>query len=353
MPRRAAAQDEHLVDGAQRRVRNLQLAQVDAGPLGRDPADDGLLQRARLLEDLLQHEVLVAGLLGHHRIPEDALRGLGDGPAAEVGERDAAARDDRHLLVAEEDDVARVAEDGRHVGRHQELALADPHDQRRPVAHRHHLAGVGRVDEDHPEQPPELGEHAAHGPLQPAPVAAGPELLLDEVRDDLRVGLGLEAVAGALQALLQLQVVLDDAVVDDDQPAAAVAVRVGVLLRGPAVGGPPRVADAVLAVHRLGADDLLQQIELAGAAPHLDLAGADEGDAGRVVAAVLQAPQPVDEHRHGRLGAEIADDPAHGVRLPQSPPPSPERAGCASRPSRPCSPAARGPRRARRRGRPR
>ena len=198
VPRRAAGQDPHLVDRAQRRVRHLQLAQVDAGVLGRDPSEHRLLERAGLLEDLFQHEVLVAGLLGHHRIPEDALRGLGDRPPGEVGEGDAAARDDRHLGVPEEDDVAGVAEDGRHVGGHQELALADPDDERRAVARRHHLARVGRVHEDHPEQAPELAEHPAHRALEP--VAVGPELLLHEVRDHLRVGLGLEAVAGPAAA---------------------------------------------------------------------------------------------------------------------------------------------------------
>ena len=76
-------------------------------------------------------------------------------------------------------------------------------------------------------------------------------LALDQVRDDLGVGLGLELVPLRLQLLLQLEVVLDDAVVDDDDAAGAVAVRVRVFLGGPAVRGPARVADAVEAVDRL------------------------------------------------------------------------------------------------------
>ena len=90
------------------------------------------------------------------------------------------------------------------------------------------------------------------------------------MRDDLGVGLGDERVAFALQLLLQLEIVLDDAVVDDDDAAGAVAVRVGVLLGRPAVRGPARVADAVLAFERIGRDDLLEPRQLAGAAPQLD-----------------------------------------------------------------------------------
>ena len=76
-------------------------------------------------------------------------------------------------------------------------------------------------------------------------------LALDQVRDDLGVGFGLELVSLRLELVLQLEVVLDDAVVDDDDPAGAVAVRMRVFLGGTAVRRPARVADAVETVHRL------------------------------------------------------------------------------------------------------
>ena len=57
----------------------------------------------------------------------------------------------------------------------------------------------------------------------------------------------------ALQLLLQIEIVLDDAVVDDDDLAGAVAVRMGVLLGRPAVRRPARVADAVVAGDRIDA----------------------------------------------------------------------------------------------------
>ena len=72
--------------------------------------------------------------------------------------------------------------------------------------------------------------------------------LLDEVGDDFGVGFGDELVALGGEFALEVEVVFDDAVVDDDDAAGAVAMGVGVLFGGAAVGGPAGVADAEGAV---------------------------------------------------------------------------------------------------------
>ena len=114
-----------------------------------------------------------------------------------------------------------------------------------------------------------------------------------------------------LQLVLQVEVVLDDAVVHDDDLAGAVLVRMGVLFSRPAVRGPARVADAVDAFERLRVDRLLEVHELARASAALDLPVADDGDARRVVTAIFEPPQSVDEDGHNFLRAEITDDSAH------------------------------------------
>ena len=53
---------------------NAHLVQEHLRRVHRHAAEDGLAQRVRLLDDLLEHEVLVAGLLGHDGIPGDARR---------------------------------------------------------------------------------------------------------------------------------------------------------------------------------------------------------------------------------------------------------------------------------------
>ena len=56
--------------------------------------------------------------------------------------------------------------------------------------------------------------------------------------DDFCVGFGYKFVAGGGEFFFEGEVVFDDAVVDDDEGAGAVAVGMGVLFGGAAVGGP-------------------------------------------------------------------------------------------------------------------
>ena len=158
VPRGAAGENGDPLDGGQPRVADADLLEEHAAGVLRDPAQDRLARGRRLLEDFLEHEVLVAGLLGHDRIPEHALRRLGDRAAEKIGELDAGARDDRHFLVAEEHDVARVAEDGRDVGRHEELAVAETDDERRAVADGDDLFRVVSRDQHEREQPAQQPE---------------------------------------------------------------------------------------------------------------------------------------------------------------------------------------------------
>ena len=141
-------------------------------------------------------------------------------------------------------------------------------------------------------------------------------LLLDQVRDDFGVGLGDELVAAALQLLLQLEVVLDDAVVNDDDLVGAVAMRVGVLLGGAAVRRPARVARdrrgreiGVVGDHRF------EIRQLPGAAANVEAVAVDDGDASRVVAAILEPAQALDEDRDDGFVADVSDDAAHIVSI--------------------------------------
>src|SRR5581483_8009949 len=103
----------------------------------------------------------------------------------------------------------------------------------------------------------------------------------------LGVGVRGELVAVRAQPGAHLVVVLDDAVVHHRD--AARDVRVGVALRGHAVGRPARVADADVAVQVVVPDHLFQLGDAAGGPQPLQGA-VDDGDSGRVVAAVLEAP---------------------------------------------------------------
>ena len=99
--------------------------------------------------------------------------------------------------------------------------------------------------------------------------------------DDFGVGLREELVALGDEGRLELQVVFDDAVVHDDECSGAVAVWVGVLFGGAAVGGPAGMADAVGAFDGVSLENGGEVGELAGSAAELQAVGASEdGDAG-------------------------------------------------------------------------
>ena len=216
------------------------------------------------------------------------------------------------------------------------LARPDPDHERRPEPRGHQQPRLVLVQQHERVHSAKLGERAARRLLERALVVRG-----HQVRDHLGVGLRGEAVTLGREPRLELEVVLDDAVVDDHDAPLAVLVGVGVLLGWPAVGGPARVSHAPLAGERLPGQALGQIAELAGRAPALQHASGHDRDARRVVTAVLEAAQAVENYGDGVAPADVPHDAAHGAGLS-----CPSAAGPAARvfarPSPASSPGARG-----------
>ena len=234
------------------------------------------------------------------------------------------------------------------VRRDEILARSEPEDDRRPPLERVEDARLVRREEDEREHPLEGGRGLSDD-LGEGGLRLGPLRRAEGLGDDLRVGLREEANALLLEPLLHRKEVLDDAVVNDDDAAGGVAMRVRVLLGGAAVRGPARVPDAEPAGRRVLRDLLREVAELALAARHAhDPVVPDDRDARRVVAAVLEALQAVEENRRRLAVPDVPDDAAH---LRSSSRRSSSR-GTSRRP-RAGSSAARGRGRARPSGRPR
>ena len=295
VPGGSAGGDGDLAGVAEVFFGDLHLCEVDfAGGEG-DAAEGGVADGAGLLVDFLEHEVLVAGLLGHDGVPGDALGLEWDGSAVEVGKGDAGASEDGDFAVGEEVDVAGVMEDSWDVGGEEVLALADADDGGWTHAGGDELVGlVGGEDADG-EGSGEVFDGAADGFFEGDGGSRGfgvavrgtcggggvDQLLLDQMGDDFGVGLGDELVAGGGELFFEGDVVLDDAVVDDDEGAGAVAVGVGVLFRRATVGGPASVADAKGAVDGGVVEDGFEVAELAGGSAKLHAVGtAGDGDSG-------------------------------------------------------------------------
>jgi hypothetical protein len=101
---------------------------------------------------------------------------------------------------------------------------------------------------------------------------------LGELRNALRVGLGLESEALGLEQGLQLLVVCDDAIVNDGElPCGVRSVGMAVHPRGRAVSRPPGVSDTGMAIEDLGEvglgllDELLELGDLANLLEREDL----------------------------------------------------------------------------------
>ena len=141
------------------------------------------------------------------------------------------------------------------------------------------------------------------------------EPLIEKVRDQdrhrLGVGIGLEMMAKGGQFATQCLEILDDAVMDDRDPLGRDRMRVG--LGRLAVRRPAGMADADGALDRIEVESAGEVGELAFGAAALDAAIDKSGDAGRIIAAVFEAAQPLDQAWRHCLFGDDADNAAHQV----------------------------------------
>ena len=136
----------------------------------------------------------------------------------------------------------------------------------------------------------------AHGFKQ---VAHRAQAAMHQMRDDFGVGLRLEHIAEGLEPGAQRGVVFDDAVVHHRH--AIGHMRMGVALGGRAVRRPARVGHPCGAmgcgVLSLGGE----RIDPSGH-PQTAQSLADHGQAGRVITAIFEPPEPFEQHGYDIIG---------------------------------------------------
>ena len=166
----------------------------------------------------------------------------------------------------------------------------------------------GSVDGHEREGALQLGDDRAHGGDE---VLSALDLRAEQVGRDLRVGLGGELDAAELTA--ELVVVLDDPVVHDRD--ASGDVRVGVLVRGRAVGGPAGVADGHGGVGEGALRDLTFKVcDLACAFAPFDGPLAGDCHPRGVISAVLKSTQAVQHHVESVTFSDVSNDSTHGEK---------------------------------------
>ncbi len=272
-----------------------------------DRLGDGL----RLLVDLLEHERLEARLLRALVVPVERHRLVVDRRAVGGVEEPRSRRHDLDdLAVTRELHDPRLAEEGGGVRRDEHLVLAEAHHHGHLQARAHQLPGVVAVDGDEREVALELEVGTTDGLDEVALVR-----VLDQVGDGLGIGLGCEHVPFRRQPLTQLAVVLDDPVEHHGQLRRVLArERVRVELGHATVRRPASVTET--RGGRGAAEPLGRALEVV---ERPDRPGVGESalleqrDPGRVVAAILQPLEPVEQERLALPRPDVSDDPAHRV----------------------------------------
>ena len=317
----AAGDDGDAVDGAQLLLADPHLVEHEpAGVVG--APEQGVGHRVRLVVDLLLHERRVATLLGGGGVPGDLVGLAVARGAVEVDDRVAVGGDRDDLVLAELERVPGVADERRDVAAEEVLAVAQAHDERAVAAGAHDDAGAVGVHREQGERPLEPLHDVEHGHGE---VAHPVVLAADELGRHLGVGLGEEHDALGEQLLLEGVEVLDDAVVDQGEPVVvAAAVRVRVAVGGATVGRPAGVPDAgARRGQRVRLERRAEVLELAGALLGRDAVGGDQGDARRVVPAVLEPGEPFHHDLEGRVihgPPDVAHDSAHAGKPSWEPP---------------------------------
>jgi hypothetical protein len=292
------------------KVRELLVGDADALEHERPVADtvaERLLDGVRLLVDLLQHERLVAALLRDLVVPVDLQHVALDLAALDADEAGAVGGDRDDLAVLDQLELPRLRDEGGDHRSEEHLAVADADDEWALKPRADEEIRLVAVDDDEREMALELFVRLLHRLDEIAVVVA-----LDQVNDDLGVGLGVERVPLGLERALQLAEVLDDPVQDDGELRVLAAdERVGVLLGHAAVRGPAGVAEAGRGDGAVRAGRLAEEGEVSHRADVVEPVVLEEREPGRVVAAVLEPLEAVEQKVLRRSPTDVSDDAAH------------------------------------------
>src|SRR4029079_15681912 len=137
VPAGPAGGDDDVVDLEKLFVGHVETAELGSSVLEEQPAAHAVFDRLRLLEDLLQHEMVEATALDLAQVPVDLAHFLVALLRAKIDHAVAFASENGEFAVVEVDNLAGIVENRRRIARHEVLALAEPDEERASLSRRH------------------------------------------------------------------------------------------------------------------------------------------------------------------------------------------------------------------------
>ena len=192
-----------------------------------------------LLVDFLEHEVLIAALFCSFCIPVDLKDLFRHRLTAAVRNFDGILRNNGEFTIVEDVRTARAGNDGRDIGSDKVLAFTDADDQWIVLLRADELVRLSLAHEDQRVRAFDAVQYLTDGRNEIAIVD-----FFEKMGNDFCIRFRLENMALLDEFFLQAQIVLDDAVMDNDKIARAVRMRMCVAVGRTAVRCPARMTNA-------------------------------------------------------------------------------------------------------------
>ena len=319
MPTGTAGGENDPIDLAQLSDIEIESAELGGGFFIIESAAHGVLDGLGLLEDFLEHVMLEITEFDFGGDFFEHLNRRGLDAVVPVVELDAVGSQDGEFVIGEVDDLFGPSGEGTGIAGEEVFSIADADHQRRTEPDGNN--GVGDIAEEDSEAVTSLEESRGiddgfDGGLNGSGIRSAADqlfqLLGDQVGDDLGICRGTEDITERLEVVAEGRIVLDDAVMDDDDFAVATDMGVGVDIVGFAVRGPAGVADAGRTLQRLLFDEALEFANATGLLAGGDFSTRLDSDAGAVVAPIFESMESVQKNSRSFPMTDITDDSTHG-----------------------------------------
>ena len=253
-----------------------------------DASSHTVIQTLRLLENLLQHEVVVAALLyltevDIHRLYFQLLFFAKNAHYLKLF----AQTNDSNVAILQIHHLVRIIDNRTGIRAYEEFILANAYYKRTLFAGSNNLAGVALVHDSDGIGTYHLMQRHLHG-FEQRQVLLHHDIL-HKLHENLSICVALEFYALRLKLRLDVGIVFDDAVMDDGKVVSARIVRMGISCRGLTMSRPPRMGNTHTTGDILVAAILRQVVNLSFGLIYIEVAAVtNHGYASTVIASVFK-----------------------------------------------------------------